>query len=137
MPSQVEIMHGVGGAYLFRNALTVPVPEAAASPLKLFSVYRATTQNSIAGVTSFLEYVYNDVMTLTQVNYQEFNLFKSFGFNLPNGVKKRFTLNDIHNVKNVVVGEMRAGVLESCKLFLKLYLRVKNPERQVRAPSSH
>ena len=88
-------MHGVGGGYLFRNSGILNVPEAAASPLKIFAVYRAISQNNIAAVTGFLEYVYNDVLALTKVDYQEYNLFKSFGFNLPSGVKKRFTLKDI------------------------------------------
>ena len=67
-----------------------------------------------------------------------FNLFKSFGFNLPSGVKKRFTLFEVHNFKNVVMGELRAGVLESSKISLKLYLRIKNPDRQVSpAPLRH
>ena len=124
-------MHAVGGGYLFRNSGILTVPEAAASPLKIFAVYRAASQNSISAVNSFLEYVYNDVVALTKVDYQEYNLFKSFGFNLATGVKKRFTLRDIQSVKNVVLGELRAGVLESCKLSLKVWLRIKNPEQVV------
>lgn len=62
-------------------------------------------------------------------------MFKSFGFNLPNGTKKRFTLLEIQSFKTVVMAELRAGVLESSKLSLKLYLRIKNPDRQVSSTS--
>lgn len=66
------------------------------------------------------------------MDYQEFNLFKSFSITNANGAKKKFPLRDILAFKQVILAELRGAILEKRKISLKLWLRVKNIESAVR-----
>jgi hypothetical protein len=62
-------MHAVGGGYLFRNDGILNVPESAANPLKIFSIFHVQTSNRMSAVTCFLDYIYDDVLSLSRVDY--------------------------------------------------------------------
>lgn len=56
---------------------------------------------------------------------------KSFGFQqTSNGEKKRYPFQEIQNMKNVVIAELRAAVMDKCKISLKIWLRIKNIESE-------
>ena len=70
-----------------------------------------------------------DVLSMSTVDYQEFNIFKSFSYrNGATGEKKSFTLKDFAYLKATVQGELRGAVIDKSKISLKLWLRVKNIE---------
>jgi hypothetical protein len=107
------------------------VADSASPPLKIFALYRVTSGENIQAVSSFLDFIYEDALSLTRVDYQELNIFKSFGFTSLNGEKKSFSITDLVSIKNVVYGELRAGLIDKCKISLKLWLRVKNVKKPV------
>ena len=86
-------MHSIGGGYLFRNEGIISVPEGATRGLKIFSIFRAQSMNRSAAMQLFLDYIYNDVVSLSTVDYQEFNIFKSFKISSTD--KKSFPLDEI------------------------------------------
>lgn len=123
-----ELTHAIGGGYLFRNDGIIKVPEGATRGLKVYAVYRAQTMNRSAAVQSFLDYMYNDIVSLSKVDYQEFNLFKSFTISPSSASpdKKSFPLSELLNFKELIQGELRGAIFEKQKITLKLWLRVKN-----------
>jgi hypothetical protein len=95
-------------------------------------VFNALTANRISGLQSYLDFVLDDVLSLSRVDYQEFNLFKSFTItNYPSGMKKRFQIRDFVGNRDQMMGEIRQALQDKAKISLKVWLRVKNIENAV------
>jgi hypothetical protein len=95
-------------------------------------VFNALTANRISGLQSYLDFVLDDVLSLSRVDYQEFNLFKSFTItNYPSGGKKRFQIREFVGNRDQMMGEIRQALQDKAKISLKVWLRVKNIENAV------
>jgi|LauGreDrversion4_2_1035121.scaffolds.fasta_scaffold50287_1 hypothetical protein len=62
-------MHAVGGGYLFRNEGILNIPEGTTTPLKIYGVMHIVSQKSDSSLSYFSDYVYNDVITLSRIDY--------------------------------------------------------------------
>jgi hypothetical protein len=82
--------------------------------------------------------VFEDVLSLSRVDFQEFNLFKNFTItSFPSGQKKLYLLRDFLNNKEKMIADIRQALQDKCKISLKVWLRVKNIENAVSLLFSH
>ncbi len=122
----------MGGGYLFRNEGILNIPEGTTSPLKIYAIFHAVTKNQDSALQAFSDYVYSDVCSLSRIDYQEFNIFKSFKLLNPvNGTKKNVSYKDFVNNSQQTINDIINGLSGKVKIVLKIWMRLKNIENVV------